>query len=702
MVPTHLMGRLGAYGGFGMTPLTGTPEGSKIRSVKPSVVRSVSTTSAHGGKRESVVEAARRRRVEARERGFKMKNGKKHHPRSKADAPYPRDYERKVTDHDIWEHTCAVYVVKKWYFHVFDTPPTKVLDLGCGTGHWVIQCAQEWKDTHFVGFDLVPLQPNLTRLGGGSLASRIEWVLGNFLEPLPFADGEFDFVHVKRVARGVPENRWDMVFEEVKRVLKSGGKFEIIEEDIFFPGSAVTGEDEDESGDDDGKRESGSKLGCEEMKPGLTQPPPTASSTTPALRLPNLMEESLGPGPMIGKGTGSTPPAVPVPRRTSRPSTMNSSLSMRDRGERARSVDGSEGTVTAHSDSSKVTDIPSDPPMYGVSTEMPPSHPANPTPTQSRNLIQDRPRMSLDSWRARGRSVPDILLRSTDEHKDEAVLETAYNELHAARFINLAPLAVLNSTLVMHFKDVRSHVPLHIVFPPTLSPGSVQKKDEPEASKLGGHGSPFTTSLRSPPLSPSSTKSPSQSQSSDRPPPTDTSETPCPAAHTTEPILALFRPLGKAAPHRETVGFSREIMGIDSGALHIHLAARVAEVLACAEEMWEFILECKETPARERTAAIATLAAVSREEWEDCLTRYALDMDDKIGMAGAVKNRLGWSMREGALSAERKAFEDAVAKWETLCRRRGQTPGEDTGKTPRTRHVQPLSRIIKVFVAWKQ
>jgi hypothetical protein len=77
-------------------------------------------------------------------------------------------------------------------------------------------------------------------------------------------------------------------------------------------------------------------------------------------------------------------------------------------------------------------------------------------------------------------------------------------------------------------------------------------------------------------------------------------------------------------------------------------------------------------------------------------------MDDKIGMAGAMRNRLGWSMREGARSAERKAFEDALAKWETRCRGRGKTPGEDTSNTPSTRRVQPLSRVVRAFVAWKQ
>lgn len=44
------------------------------------------------------MEAVKRRRTEAWELGFKMKNGKRHHPRSKEEAPYPRDYERKTTD----------------------------------------------------------------------------------------------------------------------------------------------------------------------------------------------------------------------------------------------------------------------------------------------------------------------------------------------------------------------------------------------------------------------------------------------------------------------------------------------------------------------------------------------------------------------------------------------------------------------------
>lgn len=47
---------------------------------------------------------------------------------------------------------------------------------------------------HFVGLDIVPLQPDLKRVGSSNMASRITWVQSNFLEALPFPDEEFDFV----------------------------------------------------------------------------------------------------------------------------------------------------------------------------------------------------------------------------------------------------------------------------------------------------------------------------------------------------------------------------------------------------------------------------------------------------------------------------------------------------------------------------
>jgi len=126
------------------------------------------------------------------------------------------------------------------------THPRKTLDLGCGSGAWIISAASLWPQTRFVGFDLVPQIANLsvfeetstpdsavppsrrfsltqkrstktTRPSGlqsGStpthrrLSDRVRFVHGNFLiNGLPFEDGEFDHVRIAGIARGVPENK---------------------------------------------------------------------------------------------------------------------------------------------------------------------------------------------------------------------------------------------------------------------------------------------------------------------------------------------------------------------------------------------------------------------------------------------------------------------------------------------------------------
>lgn len=40
------------------------------------------------------------------------------------------------------------------------------------------------------------------------------------LETLPFASGSFDFVHLRFIGLGVPENAWSNLFAECKRVLR--------------------------------------------------------------------------------------------------------------------------------------------------------------------------------------------------------------------------------------------------------------------------------------------------------------------------------------------------------------------------------------------------------------------------------------------------------------------------------------------------
>ncbi|CBQ70380.1 conserved hypothetical protein [Sporisorium reilianum SRZ2] len=116
--------------------------------------------------------------------------------------------------------------------------PARVLDLGCGRGFWCLEMAREWKTSEFVGLDVVPVQPPMASLADADLEHRVSWVVANFLEPLPFPDASFDYVHIRFVLQGVPEDKWLDLFSEARRILAPGGVLELVEGNYGFYGHA--------------------------------------------------------------------------------------------------------------------------------------------------------------------------------------------------------------------------------------------------------------------------------------------------------------------------------------------------------------------------------------------------------------------------------------------------------------------------------
>ncbi|KAF8514325.1 S-adenosyl-L-methionine-dependent methyltransferase [Hysterangium stoloniferum] len=151
-------------------------------------------------------------------------------------APYPLSYDRQFVSLDVLDHVFLMQARKCVSWMDFgDRPPSLSLDLGCGTGAWILDAAKEWKECRFIGFDIANIQPDLGLLPP-QLAQRIQWVHGDFLKDrLPFEDNTFDHVHAYRLNWGVPEAEWDGLLEEIVRVLRPGGVAELAEEDIIFP-----------------------------------------------------------------------------------------------------------------------------------------------------------------------------------------------------------------------------------------------------------------------------------------------------------------------------------------------------------------------------------------------------------------------------------------------------------------------------------
>ncbi|WWD15957.1 hypothetical protein CI109_100381 [Kwoniella shandongensis] len=169
---------------------------------------------------------------------------------------YKVGWEREVLDlrlHETLHDTSG----DRHTFAEFAEPPKTVLDIGTGAGFWPISQALEWPECHFVGLDMVPCQIDLAQLaisertarstssgsaqGLGmweSIQNRIKWRTSNILNDLPFDTGSFDMVHIRFVGLGIPESRWGDLLDEATRVLKRGGKLEIVEMSYTLPLSA--------------------------------------------------------------------------------------------------------------------------------------------------------------------------------------------------------------------------------------------------------------------------------------------------------------------------------------------------------------------------------------------------------------------------------------------------------------------------------
>ncbi|KDQ57325.1 hypothetical protein JAAARDRAFT_35950 [Jaapia argillacea MUCL 33604] len=152
-------------------------------------------------------------------------------------VPYPLDYSNDLLDFDVWSHLYVRSLLNTGLtIHPLDPPPTRVLDLGCGGGFWIINAAKEWTETTFVGLDIKKIQPDLDMFANySSIAPRVQWVHRNLLERLPFPPDEFDFVRICGIGLGVPEDEWQDLLEEVYRILKPGSYLEIVEDDLIFP-----------------------------------------------------------------------------------------------------------------------------------------------------------------------------------------------------------------------------------------------------------------------------------------------------------------------------------------------------------------------------------------------------------------------------------------------------------------------------------
>lgn len=152
---------------------------------------------------------------------------------SRKEMKYPlpvNDDEKKVWFED--DH----YFVRHMWQSNFSSPiesllkrgGSKILDVGCGTGTWLLEVAKDYPNNTFIGVDVEPKFP--TRH-----SDNIKFYQMDLLEGLPFQDNTFDLVFARLVGDSFTEIEWqEKILRELIRLTKPGCWVEIMQSDSRF------------------------------------------------------------------------------------------------------------------------------------------------------------------------------------------------------------------------------------------------------------------------------------------------------------------------------------------------------------------------------------------------------------------------------------------------------------------------------------